>query len=101
LARAPPRRRLRPLPRYNESRISFISSITDMTDMTDNTNMTATSGVMVEPAEQQSIFQHSVRAQPSFELRQSPPGSWAFQVRAFAVAACCCSAPPRAPWDLQ
>jgi hypothetical protein len=70
------RRLLRPLPRHNESRLSMTSALTD----TSSLSMTETSGIMVAPFEQANQFQHSMRAQPSFELRQSPPGSWAFKV---------------------
>ena len=70
---------MRPPPRYDESRLSLISAITGMTSMTADTLMTTTSSVMVEPGEQAGRFQHNVRAQPSFELRPVPPGSWAFQ----------------------
>jgi hypothetical protein len=64
-------RRARPPPRYTDNVGSIISIMT---------NTTTTSSVMVEPQQPDSIYQHSMMTQPSFEQRKTPPSNWVFNI---------------------
>lgn len=64
------RRARQPL-RYTDNVCSIISIMT---------NTTTTSSVMIEPQQPDSIYQHSMMSQPSFEQRETPPSNWVFNI---------------------
>jgi hypothetical protein len=60
------RRRLQRLPDPTEAMSSVMSMVSNV------------SSILVPPKDQTTIFEHSVDSQPSFELRELPPSSYAF-----------------------